>query len=111
MVQLSASSAVEVQQDLLTMVLSTSRDGTDAGVVQTQLKVALDAALNEAVMDAVEDVVQALRGSFSAEHGIGLSKLPSMRRRKDLVALDVMRAVKAALDPAGLMNPGKVVPD
>jgi FAD/FMN-containing dehydrogenase len=69
-----------------------------------------DAGLKDAVMETVEDVVQELGGSFSAEHGIGLSKLSSMRRRKDPVALDVMRAVKSALDPAGLMNPGKVIP-
>lgn len=69
-----------------------------------------DATLKDAVMDTVEDVVAGLGGSFSAEHGIGLSKLPSMRRRKDPVALDVMRAVKAALDPEGRMNPGKVIP-
>ncbi len=69
-----------------------------------------DAGLKDAVMETVEDVVQDLGGSFSAEHGIGLSKLSSMRRRKDPVALDVMRAVKSALDPAGLMNPGKVIP-
>jgi FAD/FMN-containing dehydrogenase len=69
-----------------------------------------EGGLKEAVMEVVEDVVQALGGSFSAEHGIGLSKLGSMRRRKDPVALEVMRAVKAALDPQGVMNPGKVVP-
>ncbi|GAB1364749.1 FAD-binding oxidoreductase [Rhodobacter sp.] len=69
-----------------------------------------DPALKDRVMEVVEDVVQDLGGSFSAEHGIGLSKLPSMRRRKDPVALEVMRAVKAALDPGGVMNPGKVVP-
>lgn len=66
--------------------------------------------VQEAVMEAVEDVVADLGGSFSAEHGIGLSKLSSMRRRKDAVALAVMRAVKDALDPGGVMNPGKVVP-
>lgn len=67
-------------------------------------------ALYDAVIEAVEDVVQDLGGTFSAEHGVGLSKLASMRRRKDPVALEVMRALKAALDPGGLMNPGKVIP-
>jgi FAD/FMN-containing dehydrogenase len=68
------------------------------------------AALYDRVVEAVEDEVQALAGSFSAEHGVGLSKLPSMQRRKDPVALEVMRAVKAALDPENRMNPGKVIP-
>jgi FAD/FMN-containing dehydrogenase len=69
-----------------------------------------DPALYDAVVEAVEDVVQDLNGSFSAEHGVGLSKLKTMARRKDPVALDVMRLVKAALDPGNLMNPGKVIP-
>jgi FAD/FMN-containing dehydrogenase len=69
-----------------------------------------DKALKERVLEIIEDVVSDLGGSFSAEHGVGLSKLPSMARRKDPVALDVMRAVKAALDPEGRMNPGKVIP-
>jgi FAD/FMN-containing dehydrogenase len=69
-----------------------------------------DPALSNQVIEAVEDEVQALSGSFSAEHGVGLSKLPSMRRRKDPVALQVMAAVKAALDPENRMNPGKVIP-
>jgi FAD/FMN-containing dehydrogenase len=69
-----------------------------------------DPALDDAVLEQVEDLVLALGGSFSAEHGIGLSKLPSMARRKNPVALEAMRAVKAALDPQNLMNPGKVIP-
>lgn len=69
-----------------------------------------DPALHDAVVAAVEDEVQALGGSFSAEHGVGLSKLPSMARRKSPVALDVMAAIKAALDPENRMNPGKVIP-
>lgn len=69
-----------------------------------------DAGLKDAIRSAVEDVVQDLRGSFSAEHGVGLSKLPSMTRRKDPVALDVMRMLKAAFDPNGILNPGKTVP-
>ncbi|TGD67676.1 FAD-binding oxidoreductase [Tabrizicola sp. WMC-M-20] len=67
-------------------------------------------ATYDRVITMIEDVVATLGGSFSAEHGVGLSKRPSMARRKDGVALDVMRAVKAALDPAGVMNPGKVIP-
>ena len=65
----------------------------------------------DAVIEMVEDEVQALAGSFSAEHGVGLSKKNSMKRRKDLVALQVMRAVKQALDPDNRMNPGKIIPD
>ena len=69
-----------------------------------------DAALKDRVMETIEDVVAELGGSFSAEHGVGLSKLNSMARRKDPVALDVMRTLKAALDPDNRMNPGKVIP-
>lgn len=70
-----------------------------------------DPVLHDQVVEAVEDEVQALRGSFSAEHGVGLSKRTSMARRKDPVALAVMRSVKAALDPCNRMNPGKIIPD
>jgi FAD/FMN-containing dehydrogenase len=70
-----------------------------------------DPALKDRIVSGIEDIVADLRGSFSAEHGIGLDKLPSMRRRKDAVALEVMRKVKAALDPRGILNPGKVIPD
>jgi FAD/FMN-containing dehydrogenase len=69
-----------------------------------------DPALKERITEAVEEVVASLGGTFSAEHGVGTHKLASMARRKDPVALDVMRAVKAALDPYGIMNPGKVLP-
>lgn len=69
-----------------------------------------DPAVMDALVEAVEDVVQELGGSFSAEHGIGVSKLETMKRRKDPVALDAMRAIKAALDPNNILNPGKVIP-
>ena len=70
-----------------------------------------DKALKDRILTGIEDIVASLRGSFSAEHGIGISKLSSMKRRKDPVALDVMRSLKAALDPQGILNPGKVIPD
>ena len=70
-----------------------------------------DDTLKDRVTEVVEDVVAELGGSFSAEHGVGLSKLNSMSRRKNPVALEVMRSLKQALDPEGRMNPGKVIPD
>lgn len=70
-----------------------------------------DTSVHEAINEAIEEEVLGLGGSFSAEHGIGTSKLPSMKRRKNPVAIDAMRAIKAALDPKGIMNPGKVLPD
>lgn len=69
-----------------------------------------DAALKDKIVEIIEDVVESLGGSFSAEHGVGLSKLNTMRRRKDPVALDMMRKIKGVLDPNGILNPGKLIP-
>lgn len=66
--------------------------------------------LEDQIIQAVEDVVSGLNGSFSAEHGIGTSKLSSMKRRKDPTALQAMKTIKIALDPQGILNPGKVLP-
>jgi len=57
----------------------------------------------------VHDMVAAWDGSISAEHGIGQLKLAELERLGDPVALALMRRVKAALDPHGLLNPGKLV--
>jgi FAD/FMN-containing dehydrogenase len=57
----------------------------------------------------VHDLVDELGGSFSAEHGIGQLKRDDMMRYKPAIDLEVMRAVKRALDPKDLLNPGKVV--
>jgi FAD/FMN-containing dehydrogenase len=48
-------------------------------------------------------------GSISAEHGIGRLKREELVRYKQPVALEVMRAIKQAMDPNGIMNPGKVL--
>jgi len=63
----------------------------------------------EAIHEAVYDVVLELGGSVSAEHGIGQLKTDLLSRVKDPVALEMMRAIKQALDPNGIMNPGKVL--
>lgn len=64
----------------------------------------------DAITRSVYDVVAEFNGSFSAEHGIGQLKIDDMRRYREPVDLDLLRAVKHAFDPRGLMNPGKLVP-
>jgi len=66
-------------------------------------------ARREEVNRVVYDVVDALGGSISAEHGLGQLKREEIRRHKDPLELALMRALKSALDPQGLMNPGKVL--
>ena len=58
---------------------------------------------------AVHDKVAEFGGSFSAEHGIGRLKVAELERYGDPAKLSAMRAIKAALDPAGIMNPGAVL--
>ena len=58
---------------------------------------------------AIHDFVREFGGSFSAEHGIGRLKVHELERYASPVELDLMRAVKKALDPNGVLNPGKVL--
>jgi FAD/FMN-containing dehydrogenase len=62
-----------------------------------------------AVNTLVFDAVAAHGGSFSAEHGIGALKRDELAARKSPVALQMMRSIKAALDPGGLFNPGRML--
>ncbi|MDA7989774.1 MAG: FAD-binding oxidoreductase [Gammaproteobacteria bacterium] len=64
----------------------------------------------DAMNRVVHEVAHQLGGSFSAEHGIGISKLGEMRRYKDPVSLALYRQIKRALDPGDLFNPGKLLP-
>ena len=59
--------------------------------------------------EVVHDIAARHQGSFSAEHGVGALKRDLLARKKDPAALDVMRLIKHALDPKGIMNPGKVL--
>ena len=67
-------------------------------------------AQDHAIMDAVNEVVRDLDGSFSAEHGIGQLKPYMMEDWRGGAELATMQRIKAALDPKGIMNPGKVLP-
>ncbi len=66
-------------------------------------------AQTEAVNRIVHDLAHELGGSISAEHGLGQLKREEVLRYKSAVEMDLMRAMKQALDPRGLMNPGKLL--
>jgi FAD/FMN-containing dehydrogenase len=76
------------------------RPGTDAKAFLARKSV-----LEEAVFDLVGE----LGGSFSAEHGVGRLRAAQLARRTDAAELSVMHALKKALDPKGILNPGKVL--
>ncbi|SFL93154.1 FAD-binding oxidoreductase [Shimia aestuarii] len=65
--------------------------------------------LRHDVSRRVHDLVMALGGSFSAEHGVGRLKVEDLERYGDPAKLKAMRAIKQALDPQGIMNPGAVL--
>ena len=69
--QLSASGSVEVQQDMLSIAMSTTRDGVDASTVQTQLKQALDTALAQARQSAAPGQMDVRTGNFSLQPRYG----------------------------------------
>ena len=62
------------------------------------------------IQTVVNDIVRGLDGSISAEHGIGRIKREELVRVKSPIEIELMRAIKAAFDPKGIMNPGKLVP-
>jgi FAD/FMN-containing dehydrogenase len=66
-------------------------------------------ARTEFIRRAIHDLVDQFGGSFSAEHGIGQLKVGELERYTSDVELSLMRAVKQALDPHNIMNPGKVL--
>ena len=68
-------------------------------------------AAQDDIYQLVHDSVHRFNGSISAEHGVGQLKRDLLPQYKDPVELALMRRIKQALDPAGIMNPGKVVPD
>jgi FAD/FMN-containing dehydrogenase len=67
-------------------------------------------ANDDAPIDAVLDLVLALGGSISAEHGIGTTKVAWLVRQRGAVAVSAMVAVRRALDPDGVLNPGVLTP-
>ena len=72
-------------------------------------EVAGDAARVARVTETIYELVAELGGSFSAEHGVGVTKKAFLRQYRGAVELELMRRLKTALDPQGILNPGKVI--
>jgi FAD/FMN-containing dehydrogenase len=70
-----------------------------------------DAQATHAIEDIVYAPLEALGGSISAEHGIGLRKRAYLPLSRAPAELAMMRTLKAALDPRGILNPGKILGD
>ncbi|MBB6365055.1 D-lactate dehydrogenase [Xanthomonas sacchari] len=71
---------------------------------------AAETARAQAALPRLFALVLALEGTLSGEHGIGVAKRDYMDQAFDAATLDAMRAIKRALDPDGILNPGKVLP-
>ena len=82
--------------------------------IDTALRIAMgdacrSASVNVSAPAVVFAIVLRMGGSISAEHGIGVLKRDELPDVKDTVAIELMRGIKAMLDPSGIMNPGKVL--
>jgi FAD/FMN-containing dehydrogenase len=72
-------------------------------------EVASDADRVRAITVAIYDLVAELGGSFSAEHGVGVTKRAFLEKYRGTTELELMRRLKRAMDPQGILNPGKVI--
>ena len=95
---------------LLAPVIGHVGDGNFHMLVLHDAADAHESARAEELTRAVARIALAHGGTISGEHGIGLHKLDAMADEHSEAALDVMRRIKRALDPLGIMNPGKTVP-
>lgn len=100
------SKLTALDQNLNLFVIGHLADGNLHVTVNTDRPI-LD--YSERIETIVLEGLREMGGSLSAEHGIGVAKRAALEQFGDPVKLSLMRAVKLALDPAGLMNPGKVV--
>ena len=71
-------------------------------------QLALSCLYREQIERCVYEPLEAINGSVSAEHGVGLEKKPYLHLCRSETELTLMRTLKQALDPKGLLNPGKI---
>jgi alkyldihydroxyacetonephosphate synthase len=70
-----------------------------------------DIAQWRTIKTAATDAIVANGGTVSHHHGVGEDHLPWMQREKGALGVEILRAIKRTLDPKGIMNPGKLIPE
>jgi len=106
----SAMEALSTQADLPIVCFGHAGNGNlHVNIMYNDADTA-ETARAKAAMPKIFETVLALGGTLSGEHGIGVAKRDFMAQAFDAATLAAMRAVKAALDPVGILNPGKVLP-
>jgi FAD/FMN-containing dehydrogenase len=104
-VELALANLKQVAPDATALFYGHAGDGNlHANVSNGRMDARIKADFDTAIYRAVSD----LGGSISAEHGIGLDRLPYIGMTRTAEELALMRTIKRALDPKGLLNPGKV---
>ncbi|KAF1690051.1 FAD-binding oxidoreductase [Pseudoxanthomonas taiwanensis] len=106
----AAAEALSAQHALPIVVFGHAGNGNLHVNIMYHPEDAAESARAQAALEGLFAQVIALGGTLSGEHGIGVAKRDWMARAFDAPTLAAMRAVKAALDPDGILNPGKVLP-
>ena len=100
---------LELEPDARPVIFGHIGDGNLHYNLTVTEAVAANADRVAAVSDAIYELVAEYGGSFSAEHGIGVAKKPYLERYRAGTEIGLMRKLKKTLDPAGILNPGKVI--
>lgn len=107
----AAMRALESQHPLRIVCFGHAGNGNLHVNLMFDRRIQIQAEAANLCVDALFTRVLALGGTLSGEHGIGLSKRDFMSRALDPVTLDLLRAIKRQFDPAGILNPGKLLPE
>jgi glycolate oxidase len=101
--------AISTQSDLVIGVMGHAGDGNMHPTIVFDATDDAQRARAVAAFDAILELGLSLGGTITGEHGVGTLKAEWLEREAGPVSLDVQRSIKQALDPAGLLNPGKVL--
>ena len=99
----------ELRPDLKLVAFGHVGDGNLHYNLTVPPSLAGDASRVERLTTSIYELVEELGGSFSAEHGVGVTKRAYLDRYRGAVEVELMRRLKKSLDPQGLLNPGKVI--